>query len=176
MCSNNSSVNRCSRCVHWVFNSIGRSSVDGSRGLPKCGRICILRRRGPTEHRFRRCMWSLGGKPVLVYNFQVEDYHTYYVTKFGVLVHNKCNYNHGDSVGTSKAPKQGDPGSTYTQISSDGKNTVCSQTTYNEYCMPGTRVDYNHTHGSIGAPHIHVFSYADINGTIRRTKETILPF
>lgn len=28
--------------------------------------------------------------PVTVYNFQVEDYHTYYVTDAGVLVHNTC--------------------------------------------------------------------------------------
>ncbi len=28
--------------------------------------------------------------PVTVYNFQVEDYHTYYVTDIGVLVHNMC--------------------------------------------------------------------------------------
>ena len=28
--------------------------------------------------------------PVTVYNFQVEDYHTYYVTNAGVLVHNMC--------------------------------------------------------------------------------------
>ena len=28
--------------------------------------------------------------PVAVYNFQVEDYHTYYVTNTGVLVHNMC--------------------------------------------------------------------------------------
>ncbi len=28
--------------------------------------------------------------PVTVYNFQVEDYHTYYVSNMGVLVHNKC--------------------------------------------------------------------------------------
>ncbi len=28
--------------------------------------------------------------PVRVYNFQVKDYHTYYVTEAGVLVHNKC--------------------------------------------------------------------------------------
>ena len=28
--------------------------------------------------------------PVMVYNFQVEDYHTYYVASSGVLVHNKC--------------------------------------------------------------------------------------
>jgi len=28
--------------------------------------------------------------PVKVYNFHVEDYHTYYVTEHGVLVHNSC--------------------------------------------------------------------------------------
>ena len=28
--------------------------------------------------------------PVTVYNFEVEDYHTYYVTNAGVLVHNTC--------------------------------------------------------------------------------------
>ena len=28
--------------------------------------------------------------PVKVYNFHVEDYHTYYVTDTGVLVHNTC--------------------------------------------------------------------------------------
>ena len=31
---------------------------------------------------------ELTGKPVTVYNFQVEDYHTYHVSGFGVLVHN----------------------------------------------------------------------------------------
>ena len=33
--------------------------------------------------------------PVKVYNFQVEDYHTYYVAESGVLVHNSCR---GDAV------------------------------------------------------------------------------
>ena len=28
--------------------------------------------------------------PVLVYNFEVEDFHTYYVSEYGVLVHNDC--------------------------------------------------------------------------------------
>ena len=28
--------------------------------------------------------------PVKVYNFQVQDYHTYYVAESGVLVHNAC--------------------------------------------------------------------------------------
>lgn len=29
-------------------------------------------------------------EPVLVYNFEVEDFHTYYVSGIGVLVHNTC--------------------------------------------------------------------------------------
>ena len=29
-------------------------------------------------------------KPVIVYNFEVEDFHTYYVSALGVLVHNSC--------------------------------------------------------------------------------------
>lgn len=31
------------------------------------------------------------GHPVKVYNFEVEDYHTYYVSEQKVLVHNTCN-------------------------------------------------------------------------------------
>ena len=31
--------------------------------------------------------------PVKVYNFEVEDFHTYYVGDSGVLVHNTCNQN-----------------------------------------------------------------------------------
>lgn len=31
--------------------------------------------------------------PIRVYNFQVADYHTYYVSDAGVLVHNACNGN-----------------------------------------------------------------------------------
>ena len=30
-------------------------------------------------------------EPVLGYNFEVEDYHTYYVSELGVLVHNNCS-------------------------------------------------------------------------------------
>ena len=37
--------------------------------------------------------------PVTVYNFQVEEYHTYYVTDAGVLVHNKCKPNSPKEVG-----------------------------------------------------------------------------
>ncbi len=37
--------------------------------------------------------------PALVYNFEVEDFHTYYVSEYGVLVHNAC---HGNSLQTNK--------------------------------------------------------------------------
>ena len=40
--------------------------------------------------------------PVKVYNFQVEDYHTYYVSDSGVLVHNACSGNHGNSLSSKK--------------------------------------------------------------------------
>ena len=40
--------------------------------------------------------------PVKVYNFQVEDYHTYYVATIGVLVHNSCGSSHGNSLSTNK--------------------------------------------------------------------------
>ena len=39
--------------------------------------------------------------PVKVYNFQVQDYHTYYVAESGVLVHNTCNRyggEHGNDI------------------------------------------------------------------------------
>ena len=35
---------------------------------------------------------ELAGEPILVYNFQVEDFHTYHVGKNGVLVHNAEKY------------------------------------------------------------------------------------
>ena len=38
--------------------------------------------------------------PITVYNFEVEDYHTYYVGTDGVLVHNACT--HGNSLNTDK--------------------------------------------------------------------------
>ena len=31
------------------------------------------------------------GRPIKVYNFEVEDFHTYFVGECGVLVHNDCN-------------------------------------------------------------------------------------
>lgn len=35
-------------------------------------------------------------EPILVYNLEVEDFHTYFVGEYGVLVHNTCFGNWGD--------------------------------------------------------------------------------
>lgn len=37
--------------------------------------------------------------PINVYNFEVEDFHTYFVGFAGILVHNKC---HGNSLKNTK--------------------------------------------------------------------------
>ena len=41
-------------------------------------------------------------KPVKVYNFQVEDFHTYHVSGFSVLVHNASNEYKTKTVRTAK--------------------------------------------------------------------------
>ena len=43
--------------------------------------------------------------PVTVYNFQVEDYHTYYVTDTGILVHNECRNPYGKKGGPAHQNK-----------------------------------------------------------------------
>ncbi|WP_169009373.1 polymorphic toxin-type HINT domain-containing protein [Faecalispora jeddahensis] len=55
-------------------------------------------------------------KPIVVYNFEVEDFHTYYVGENGILVHNTCSpngayqkasyHNKGNAL-KSAAPKNG---------------------------------------------------------------------
>ena len=44
---------------------------------------------------------------VAVYNFQVEDYHTYFVSGIGILVHNKCTKNVNLTMSRSDAIKKG---------------------------------------------------------------------
>ena len=41
--------------------------------------------------------------PVKVYNFEVEDFHTYFVGDCGVLVHNSCNLSEEDTIATIKS-------------------------------------------------------------------------
>ena len=45
-------------------------------------------------------------EPVEVFNFEVEDCHTYFVGELNVLVHNACGSNHGNSLKTTK-PAEG---------------------------------------------------------------------
>ena len=46
--------------------------------------------------------------PVSVFNFQVADYHTYYVSDMDILTHNKCN-NTGE-LSDSELRNYGEPG------------------------------------------------------------------
>lgn len=48
-------------------------------------------------------------KAVKVYNFQVEDFHTYHVGMQGVLVHNECDYNDGRYSGDLVKVSKPDP-------------------------------------------------------------------
>ena len=86
----------------------------------------------------------------------------------GAQTSGNSGYTNGsiNSFGSGHAPKQGSPGSTYTQYSRDGKNSVISRTTYNQYGLPGQRIDYGHSHGSISSPHVHVFSYTVRDGHV----------
>ena len=58
---------------------------------------------------------ELTEKPVTVYNFQVEDFHTYHVCTLGVLVHNASDYSNlkdskyvGEGKKFTKAQKKTD--------------------------------------------------------------------
>ena len=86
------------------------------------------------------------------------------------------SYNAKSTVDTGQAPKQGASGTTYTQISSDGKGRTVSVTTYGAYDRPVTRVDYLGRDHNIGLPHIHRFDWGYYNGGIKQTGETILPY
>lgn len=50
----------------------------------------------------------------------------------------------GEKSGTSRAPKQGEPDSSYEQKDSEGNTR--SKTKYNDKGLPGTRDDYDHSH------------------------------
>ncbi len=82
-------------------------------------------------------------RPVKVYNFQVEDYHTYYVAS-GVLVHNKCK-----PTSANQMQKQVERGKVPNGVD---------------------RVDPAHTTGGVGEmPHVHFTdgSAMNIGGSAR---------
>ena len=60
--------------------------------------------------------------PVTVYNFEVADFHTYYVGDTGVLVHNKCIANeNGVKIEVRTSNEHGLP---HAHISGNGPNTT----------------------------------------------------
>ena len=70
--------------------------------------------------------------PITVYNFEVEDFHTYHVGSASVLVHNKCNnecLSPENRVGTGSPKNNGTPNGTFTKVTDSGE--VYSFTRYN---------------------------------------------
>ena len=45
-------------------------------------------------------------EPITVFNLEVEDFHTYFVGEYGVLVHNKYHKHHSDPKYLGGNPKQ----------------------------------------------------------------------
>ena len=61
----------------------------------------------PVEHIYL----EITDHPVTVYNFQVEQLHTYHVSEFSILVHNASNYNPDEYIDINKVRDAGKPGS-----------------------------------------------------------------
>ena len=89
--------------------------------------------------------------PVTVYNFEVEDFHTYFVgDDGGILVHNTCY------SGTSDAPDTQEPNSSYKKLGANNK--IRSIAYYDCAGRQNLRLDFDHSHANV-QPHIHIYSY-----------------
>ena len=96
-------------------------------------------------------------EPETTYNFEVADFHTYYVGENGLLVHNKCV----EPIGPEN-PLTGKPNSTALRWANNGK--IYSATTYDEMGRQVARLDFygsEHFVRGVGKiiPHVHTFSY-----------------
>ena len=100
--------------------------------------------------------------PIPVYNFQVKDYHTYFVTKYGVLVHNKCgpkfNKDQQDLISMAKEYKRTGINSAdadalweLTEYTGLDKITSCHPPKFDSY-LGGTQL-----HLKINGMHINIF-------------------
>ena len=109
---------------------------------------------------------ELTDKPVKVYNFQVEDYHTYHVSGFGVLVHNA-----GKEYGKQCSPEQQKLVKEGKNISKINRVTRLEAEDYVNRCRAAglgkdkVRIDPPHFNrmdpaklpeGISGKPHLHV--------------------
>ena len=121
-------------------------------------------------------------EPVYVYNFEVEDYHTYYVSGLGVLVHNMCSVdpNSGIPSGSSSVPGPlknhsivtgrngslkavGVPDSSVDLYSDDGR--LLQRRFYGEDGKATLDVDFSHGNGdgTHTFPHIHTWDWTNPN-------------
>ena len=104
-------------------------------------------------------------KPVKVYNFQVEDFHTYHVGENYVLVHNAGDYGQRYTPEQQEVVKQGK------NISKRGQTTQTEAENYIKQCREvgigpdKARIDAGHMDrmnpnmpaaGVSGQPHLHV--------------------
>jgi len=115
--------------------------------------------------------------PVKVYNFEVENWHTYFVGTDGVLVHNECR-NLNVKSGSSRAPTTSTPNSIYEQIGADG--TVSSRTFYDSNGNSYLRQDFSHPHFDKGTqqylqPHEHGTTFNQNGQPIGHTVQPLLP-
>ena len=69
----------------WVENAEWCSAIEIRAGD-------ILRLADGTTAKVSKTVYEVLTEPVKVYNFEVEDYHTYYVGANGILVHNSCSH------------------------------------------------------------------------------------
>ncbi len=105
-----------------------------------------------------------------VFNFEVANAHTYYVSALGILVHNQCGPTTPVTSGPGRAPKTGTPDSIYEQL--DNAGNVRSRTMYDSNGRPFSRQDFDHPHGGM-QPHEHLRNF-DANGR-PITKEVVRP-
>ena len=103
--------------------------------------------------------------PVTVYNFQVEDFHTYFVANTGVLVHNSCSQTTllpDDYWVGKKAPLYSTPNSIYEnyKFNSHTGEWEYSVAYYDVGGRQYKRVDWtNHGYSDHSNPHIHYRRY-----------------
>lgn len=93
----------------------------------------ILLSNGKTDYIDSKFVYQTD-KPVTVYNFTVEDYHTYFVGKEGVLVHNTCTTKQGlrnKGVKNAQQELKNDP-----SLLKQYEKAYGSKINFNEYGTP----------------------------------------
>lgn len=106
--------------------------------------------------------FELVEKPVKVYNFEVEDFHTYHVGKNSILVHNANNYGKSFTPEQQKLIKEGKEYARRRSISQkDALDYVrrCQKEGLNAQIHQGhmSRMNQNiPMSGVSGQPHLHI--------------------